>query len=154
MKFFTTIHLKTLILLTVLCAFTGCAQQMKSIPERSPYNATKPINEQPKNTKQPVVLDLDDIPSTPVRYKSKVQPVYPDEARLAKKGGKIVIQLIVDENGMPKDIKPITNLGYGLETAAIEAIQKTTFYPAMLGKRPVRKKIEITYGFSYEILKK
>ena len=57
MKFFTTIHLKTLILLTGLCAFTGCAQQIKSIPERSPDNATESINEQPKNIKQPVVLD-------------------------------------------------------------------------------------------------
>ena len=154
MKFFTTIHLKTLIILTVLCAFTGCAQQIKSIPERSPDTATESINEQPRNTKQPVLLDLDDIPTTPVRYKSKVELVYPDEARLAKKGGEVVIQLIVDENGMPKDIKPITHLGYRLEEAAIEAIQKTTFYPAMQGKRPVRKKIEITYRFSYETLKK
>ena len=135
----------------MFCAFIGCAQQIKSVPERSSDNVTKPVNEQPRDTKLPLFFDLDDIPTTPVRYKSKVSPAYPEEASLAKKGGEVIIHLIVDENGMPKDIKPITNLGYGLEKTVIEAIQKTTFYPAMQGKRPVQKKIEIRMKFSYEI---
>ena len=146
--------MKILIILMILSVFIGCAQQIESIPERSSDTATESINEQPRDTKPPLFFDLDDISTTPVRYKSRVELMYPDEARLAKKGGDVVIQLIVDENGMPKDIKPITHLGYGLEEAAIEAIQKTTFYPAMQGKRPVRKKIEITYRFSYGTLKK
>ena len=86
----------------------------------------------------------------PVQYKSRVEPVYPEEARLTKTGGKVLLHLIVDENGMPKDIKPMTHLGYGLEAAAIEAIQKTTFYPAMQGKKPVRQRIEIPITFLYE----
>ena len=85
-----------------------------------------------------------------MQYKSRVEPVYPEEARLAKTGGTVLLHLIVDENGMPKDIKPMTHLGYGLEAAAIEAIQKTAFYPAMRGKRPVRQKIEIPMTFLYE----
>ena len=151
--------MKILIILTILSVFIGCAQQIESIPERSSDErssdtATESITEKPRDTKPPLFFDLDDKPTTPVRYKSRVEPVYPEEARLAKTGGEVVIHLIVDENGMPKDIKPITNIGYGLEEAAIESIQKTTFYPAMQGKRPVRKKIEITYRFSYETLKK
>lgn len=88
--------------------------------------------------------------SKSVRYKSIVKPVYPEEARLAKKGGEVVIQLIVDENGMPKDIKPLTSIGYGLEEAAVEAIQKATFYPAMQGKIPVQQKVVIPYRFLYK----
>ena len=147
--------MKTLIILTILSVFIGCAQHIESIPERrsdepSSDAATESINEQPRDTIPPLFFDLDDIPTTPVRYKSRVEPVYPEEARLAKTGGAVVIHLIVDENGMPDDIEPITNIGYGLEAAVIEAIQKTTFYPAMQGKRPVRKKIEITMTFLYE----
>ena len=147
--------MKILVILTIFSVFIGCAQLNESIPERSSAErssdtATEFINEQPRETKPPLFFDLDDIPTTPVRYKSRVEPVYPEDARLAKTGGEVVIHLIVDENGMPKDIKPITNIGYGFEEAAIESIQKTTFYPAMQGKRPVQKKIEITMTFLYE----
>ena len=156
--------MKILIILTIFSVLIGCAQQIESIPERSSDErssderssdtATESITEKTRNTKPPLFFDLDDIPTTPVRYKSRVEPVYPEEARLAKTGGEVVIHLIVDENGMPDDIEPITNIGYGLEEAVIESIQKTTFYPAMQGKRPVRKKIEITMTFLYETLKK
>ena len=78
--------------------------------------------------------------------------MYPDAARLAKKGGEVVILLTVDENGMPTDIKPLTSIGYGLEEAAVEAIKKTTFYPAIHGKTPVRQKVEIPYSFLYTAL--
>lgn len=147
--------MKILIIFTIFYAFIGCTKQIEPIPERSSNEqssnaATESINEKTRDTKTPLFFDLDDIPTTPVRYKSRVEPVYPEEARLAKIGGEVVIHLIVDENGMPKDIKAITDLGYGLEAAVIEAIQKTTFYPAMQGKRPVRKKIEITMSFLYE----
>lgn len=80
--------------------------------------------------------------------------MYPDEARLGKKGGEVVIQLIVDENGMPKDIKPLTSIGYGLEEAAVEAIQKSTFYPAMQNNIPIQQKVEIPYNFLYKPVKK
>ena len=90
----------------------------------------------------------------PARYKSIAKPVYPDEARLAKKDGEVVLLLIVDENGMPKDIKPLTSIGYGLEEAAVEATQKATFYPAMQGKTPVRQEVVIPYRFLYKPLKR
>jgi len=92
--------------------------------------------------------------SISTRYKSIVKPVYPDEARLAKKGGEVLLLLIVDENGMPKDIKPLTSIGYGLEEAAVEAMQKTTFYPAMQGETPVRQEVVIPYRFLYEALER
>ena len=145
--------MKILIVLTILCAFIGCKQQIESIPERSsdePDSDAATINEQPRDTTRSLLFNLDDIPSRRVMYKSRPEPVFPEEAKLAKKGGKVVIQLTVNENGMPEDIKALTDLGYGLEEAAIEAIQKTTFYPAMQGKRPMRKKVEIPMTFLYE----
>lgn len=60
----------------------------------------------------------------------------------------------IDENGMPKDIKSLTSIGYGLEESAIEATQKSTFYPAMQNNIPIQQKVEIPYSFLYESLKK
>ena len=154
MKRFTIMHLKILSILAIFCAFIGCSQQSEPIAERSHDKVIEPISEQPINTKPPLLFNLDDIPFTPVLYKSRVEPVYPDEARQAKKSGEVVIQLIVDENGMPKDIKPLTQLGYGLEASAIESIHNTIFYPATRGNRPVRKEVIIPYRFLYKPAKK
>ena len=130
----------------------GCAPLTEPISQplpapKVPEDQT-PVERPQKSTKK--LFDLNDIPTTPVRYKSKVQPVYQETARLAKKGGEVIIQLTVDENGMPIDIKPLTNLGYGLEECVIEAVKKTTFYPAKYGNKPVAKRIEVKYRFSYE----
>ena len=140
MKFFT---------LMILFSFIGCANLMKPTSESRPDSAEKAVNERSKDTK-PRVFSLDDIPTTPVRYKYKVQPVYPETARQAKKGGEVIIQLTVDTNGLPKDIKPMTNLGHGLEECVIEAVKKTTFYPAEYGRKLVAKRIEVIYRFSYK----
>lgn len=129
-----------------LSVFMGCA----------PLTQPKPVLESkpPKNS-NPLTFFLQDAleaerPTTPVRYKSKVQPIYPETASQAKKGGEVIIELTVDENGLPTDIKPLTKLGYGLEECVIDAIKKTTFYPAKRGSKPIAKQIEVKYRFSYE----
>ena len=143
--------MKLIFAIMILFLFIGCAKMTKPISESRPDSAEKAVGERSKGTKQRV-FSLDDIPTTPVRYKSKVQPVYPKTASLANISGDVIIQLTVDENGMPIDIKPMTNLGYGLEACVIKAIQKTTFYPAKYGNKPVAKRIEVTYSFSYETM--
>lgn len=135
-----------------LFAFIGCApltqpNSQSASPPKFPTDQA-PVERPQESTKK--LFDLNDIPTTPVQYKSKVPPVYPETARKAKKGGKVVIQLIVDKNGLPKDIKPVTSLGYGLEECVIEAIKKTTFHPAKYGRNPIDKRIEVTYSFTYE----
>ena len=135
-----------------LSAFIGCAPLTQPNSQSAPLpklpTDQAPVERPQKSTKK--LFDLNDIPTTPVRYKSKVQPVYPETARQAKKGGEVIIQLTVDANGMPTDIQPLTKLGYGLEDCVIEAIKKTTFYPAKYGNKPVAKRIEVKYRFSYE----
>ena len=83
----------------------GCAPLTEPISQplpapKVPEDQT-PVERPQKSTKK--LFDLNDIPTTPVRYKSKVQPVYQETARLAKKGGEVIIQLTVDENGIPID---------------------------------------------------
>jgi protein TonB len=77
----------------------------------------------------------------------KVEPEYSEEARKAKFQGAVVLQIIVDEKGLPRDIKIIRPLGLGLDQKAIEAVEKWKFSPGKKdGKAvPVIAQIEVNF---------
>ena len=82
------------------------------------------------------------------RYKFKVEPKYPEVAAKAGKEGQVILQATIDENGIPRDIVAITDVGFGLEAAAIAALKKTTFHPATKGGNPISLQVEIPYSFT------
>lgn len=82
------------------------------------------------------------------QYKSKVEPKYPESASKAGKEGQVILQATIDEKGVPRDIKAITNVGFGFEAAAIAALKKTTFRPATKGGNPISLQVEIPYSFT------
>ena len=84
------------------------------------------------------------------KYKTRANPQYPKSAKEAKKDGTVILQLTIDENGIPKNIVALTNLGFGLEAAAIEALKNSTFHPAMKNGKPISKEVEIPYAFKIE----
>jgi len=57
------------------------------------------------------------------KYVSK-NLAYPTEAFEKDVQGKVMISFIVAKDGLIERVKPITNIGYGLENAAIELINK------------------------------
>lgn len=77
----------------------------------------------------------------------KPDPDYSEEARKAKFQGTVVLALVVDEKGLPRDIKIVRPLGLGLDQKAIEAVQKWRFRPGMKdGKAvPVYATIEVNF---------
>ena len=84
-------------------------------------------------------------------YKIKVKPKYPENAKKAGKEGTVLLQATIDENGIPKDIVALTNLGFGFEAAAIEALKKATFRPATKAGKPITlEKVQIPYEFKLE----
>ena len=78
---------------------------------------------------------------------SKVEPEYSEEARKAKYSGTVVLQIVVDEHGLPRDIKVVRPLGLGLDEKAIEAVSHWRFRPGMKGGRavPVQATIEVNF---------
>lgn len=85
---------------------------------------------------------------TAPKYKTKVNPEYPKSAKDRKKGGNVTLQVTIDENGIPQDIVALTNLGFGLEAAAIEALKKSTFHPAMKAGKPISTQVKIPFSFA------
>ena len=75
------------------------------------------------------------------------EPEYSEEARKAKWQGAVLLQLVVDENGVPQEIKVIRSLGLGLDQKAIEAVQKWRFKPGQKDGKPVPVSANIEVNF-------
>ena len=78
---------------------------------------------------------------------SKIEPEYSEEARKAKYSGSVLLSIIVDQNGLPRDIKVVRPLGLGLDQKAIEAVMKWRFRPGMKGGRPVPVQAQVEVSF-------
>jgi protein TonB len=74
---------------------------------------------------------------SPPTVLSKVEPEYSEEARKAKWQGTVVLQLVVDEHGLPQQMKVTRSLGLGLDQKAIEAVGKWRFKPGLKDGKPV-----------------
>ena len=84
-------------------------------------------------------------------YKVKVKPKYPESAKKAEKEGVVLLEATIDEKGIPKDIVALTNLGFGLEQAAIAALKRATFRPATKGGKPISlEQVQIPYEFTLD----
>jgi protein TonB len=68
---------------------------------------------------------------------SKVEPEYSEEARKAKWQGTVVLQIVVDEHGLPRDMQVMRQLGLGLDQKAMDAVSKWRFRPGMKDGKPV-----------------
>jgi TonB family protein len=77
----------------------------------------------------------------------KVEPEYSEEARKAKFQGSVVLAIVVDEKGNPRDIRIIRPLGLGLDQKAIEAVEKWRFNPGKKDGRPVPVQAQIEVNF-------
>jgi TonB family protein len=74
-------------------------------------------------------------------------PEYSEEARKAKHQGTVVLWMIVDPNGSPRDVRVTRSLGMGLDQKAIEAVRKWKFEPARKDGKPVAVQISVEVNF-------
>ncbi len=75
------------------------------------------------------------------------EPDYSEEARKAKYQGVVVLWLIVDSNGKPRDVRVARSLGMGLDQKAIEAVRQWRFDPAKKDGTPVAVQINVEVSF-------
>ena len=84
---------------------------------------------------------------SPPQILSKIEPEYSEEARKAKFQGVVVLQIVVDEKGNPRDIKILRPLGLGLDQKAIDAVEKWKFSPGKKDGKPVPVFAQIEVNF-------
>jgi TonB family protein len=78
---------------------------------------------------------------------TKVEPEYSEEARKAKYSGTVLLSIVVDEHGMPRDIHVVRPLGLGLDEKAIEAVMKWRFRPGLKGGHAVATQAQVEVNF-------
>jgi TonB family protein len=77
----------------------------------------------------------------------QVEPQYSEEARKAKISGVVVLDIVVDASGHPRDFYVAHGAGAGLEDKAIEAVRQWRFKPGTKGGKaiPVRARVEVNF---------
>jgi TonB family protein len=78
---------------------------------------------------------------------SKVQPEYSEEARIARLQGSVVLSIVVDANGTPRDFQVLRPLGLGLDEMAIAAVGQWRFNPGLKGGMPVNVRATVEVNF-------
>ena len=84
--------------------------------------------------------------SAPVLVHS-AEPAFTEQARQANFQGTVSVQLIVDSQGNPQDVRVIHPLGMGLDQKAVEAVRQYKFRPAMYQGRPVAVQMIVEVDF-------
>jgi len=84
---------------------------------------------------------------TPPKLSYKVEPSYTEEARDAKIQGTVVVQVVVNENGIAEDIVIVRSLDEGLDERAKQAIAQWRFEPGTKNGEavPVLATIEVNF---------
>lgn len=73
--------------------------------------------------------------------------VYPEIARRAGIQGRVVVQIVIDTEGYPRNPQIVRSVGGGLDEAAIAAVQQVRFTPGMQRGRPVQVQYTIPVQF-------
>lgn len=77
------------------------------------------------------------------------QPAYPQAAREARVSGTVVVQVVIDENGMVRSAQAVSGPTL-LQLAARNAACGARFAPTTLSGRPVKVSGVVTYNFSID----
>jgi periplasmic protein TonB len=74
-------------------------------------------------------------------------PEYSEEARKVKHQGTVILTIVVDSSGHPRDVRIARSLGMGLDEKAIEAVQRWKFTPGVKDGVPVATRVNIEVNF-------
>lgn len=95
-------------------------------------------------------LDNVGTETIPLQANFIARPTYPNYAQVMKKEGTVRLQATIGKDGIPKDIQVLTNLGYGLEDAAVAAVKKSRYIPAKKNGTAVASLVEIQFEFKLQ----
>ena len=76
-----------------------------------------------------------------------VDPTYPEQARKENLSVSLLVKMVVDENGVPTNVVVGKPQGNGFDEAAIAAVKRWRFEPAMRDGKPVPVIVQTVVDF-------
>lgn len=125
---------------------------LKRVP-RPEWTSAQPAIVSAQAAKLPPVSDLLNEPTQNAQFSRKVDPIYPESARLAHKHGLVVLEATIGVDGIARNIevvKVVKVSGLGCEEAAIKALKASQFVPAKRGKVVISQRLRIPYRFQFQ----
>ena len=74
-------------------------------------------------------------------------PKFAEEASRNKFSGNVILALVVDANGNPKNVHVLRGMGTGLDEKAVQAVQHYRFKPATKNGKPVAVYLNVAVNF-------
>jgi len=75
------------------------------------------------------------------------EPEYPTKARKEHQQGDVVLWMVVEADGLPRDMKVVRSLGPEFDEAAKDAVKSWKFAPATKDDEPVAVAINVKVSF-------
>ena len=135
---------------------SGTTQPVHYTPSRMPrreWASTPPVISGAEAAELPPIPVHFNEPIENARFSRKVDPIYPESARLAHKQGIVVLEATIGVDGKARNIevvKVVEVSGLGCEEAAIAALKTSEFVPAKQGKVVVSQRLRIPYRFQFK----
>jgi TonB family protein len=95
----------------------------------------------------PQVMHNSGPQGTPPMVMHSVDPEYSKEARRKKITGIVIVSTLINEQGLPTDVRVEKSLGYGLDEEAVKAVGQYRFKPSQKDGRPVAVRVHIEVNF-------
>ena len=125
--------------------------------ETPPIEDTIPDIEVPVDEPAPNAITAQRSDSPPVTETAnmtvsrRVDPVYPPTSRRNGEQGMGLFRVLVDEKGHPTDVQVLKSSGFPrLDTAAMEAIRKWAFKPAVQNSQPIQSWTRVQVAFQLQ----
>lgn len=88
------------------------------------------------------------IALTQARYRDTPKPIYPETARREGREGRVVLRVLIDNQGNTKSVELNASSGsQALDQAATEAIKQWRFHPAHVGHTPIDSWVNVPIDF-------
>jgi protein TonB len=78
---------------------------------------------------------------------SKVEPVYPNSARIARMTGRVVVEAVIGLEGGVESAEVIFSTSPLFDAAALDAVRHWKYKPALMNGRPVRVYFKVAVEF-------
>jgi protein TonB len=137
----------------------AAAKAVVSEPVEQPVVAEAAASENPVKAEQPVQVaeapakaeaePVIEPPKFGAAYLNNPAPTYPPLSRRSGEQGRVLLKVLVSENGLAESVQLDSSSGYEkLDRAAIEAVKKWSFVPAKRSNQPVSAYVLVPVKFS------